>query len=147
MRCAVSAAFGLSLAGFKAFVGAYENFLLTCSIEVAHQRARIILLGGMAGVSASYDGYRHQAVEDVGLTRTGEFTLPAAQGSGAASLRMRARSSLSPHLRRVWVVEDHARERPRCVHPRVSCSDVVRGPAPRRKPRPAARPRWAQGML
>lgn len=72
--CAMAVSFGLARAGLKVFVGGYANFLLMRSLEVirsyvAYHRADITILGGMAGFTASHDGYMHQAVEDVGLMR------------------------------------------------------------------------------
>jgi transketolase len=75
--CALAVAFGLSRSGLKAFVVGYSNFLLMRGLEVirshiAYHRADVVILGGMTGLSASHDGYMHQAIEDVGFMRVVE---------------------------------------------------------------------------
>ena len=72
--CAVATAFGLSRTNLKAFVIGYANFLIMRGLEVirsylAYHRADVTILGGMTGLTASYDGFMHQAIEDVGLMR------------------------------------------------------------------------------
>jgi transketolase len=72
---ALGTAFGLARTGLKVFVAGYGSFLLMRGLEVirshiAYHRADVTILGGMMGLTASYDGFMHQSVEDVGLMRT-----------------------------------------------------------------------------
>lgn len=72
---AVAMAYGISRTGVKVFVVGFASFLLTRGYEalrsyVAYHRADVTLLGGMTGLSASYDGFMHQPIEDVGLARS-----------------------------------------------------------------------------
>lgn len=72
--CALATAFGLSRTGLKVFVVGYSNFLLMRGIEVirsylAYHRSDVTILGAMAGLTASYDGFMHQAIDDIGLLR------------------------------------------------------------------------------
>jgi transketolase len=71
---AIATSYGLALSGLKVFVAGFASFLVGKGLEgirsyLAYHRADVTLLGGMAGLSACFDGAMHQATEDIGLLR------------------------------------------------------------------------------
>jgi transketolase len=93
--CAMAVAFGLSRSGMKVFVVGYSNFLLMRGLEVirsyiAYHRADVSILGGMTGLTASHDGFMHQAIEDVGFMRAIEgmkIIVPSDEASTRAAAK------------------------------------------------------------
>lgn len=94
-NCAIATAFGISYSGLKVFVTGYAAFLLFRGLEsirsyVAYHNADVTILGGMAGLSASHDGFMHQAVEDIGLLRAVEkleILVPSDEQTARAAAR------------------------------------------------------------
>ena len=70
----VDIAAGLALSGFRVIVNSFAVFLTLKAMEqvrnvVAYNSLPVILTGSYAGLSDSYDGASHQAVEDIAVMR------------------------------------------------------------------------------